>query len=79
MDRVYRIELDALDMGQLLDGLEIRTESWEQTADFFRTGQMPGTEFFMIEECRDAEEADGIARHYRSIIHKIRKQMEVRP
>jgi hypothetical protein len=30
----------------------------------------------MPEECRDADEADNIASHYRSIIAKIRKQQE---
>jgi hypothetical protein len=30
----------------------------------------------MPEECRDAEEAENIARNYRSIITKIRKQQE---
>jgi hypothetical protein len=76
MAKNYRIELDDLDLGQLLDGLEIRAESWEKTADFLRIGEEPDGEFFLIEECSDEEEADGIAGHFRSIIGEIRKQME---
>jgi hypothetical protein len=77
MARSYYIELDDLDLGQLLDGLEARAESWEKTAAYLQAGEMPDDELFIIEECSDAEEANGIAEHYRSIIGKIRQQMEV--
>lgn len=76
MAKNYRIELDDLDLGQLLDGLESRAESWEKTADFLRLGEEPDGEFFLIEECSDEEDADEIAGHFRSIIGKIRRQME---
>ena len=72
----YRIELDDLDLGQTLDGLETRAESWERTADYLRTDTMPDGEFLIVEECSKPEEADGIAQRYRSIIDKIRSQME---
>jgi hypothetical protein len=74
MKKTYRIELDDFDLGQVLDGLEIRAEAWEKTADYHRTGESPPD--FIVEECNDAEEADRIASHYRSIIAKIRKQQE---
>ncbi len=73
----YHIELDDLDLGQILDGLDIRAESWERTAEYLRTGEMPAGEFFIVEECGKPEEANGIAAHYRSIIRKIRSQMDV--
>lgn len=76
MAKHYSIELDDLDLGQLLDGLEARAESWEKTVIYLRTDEMPDGEFFIIEECFDAEEADGIAEHYRAIIGKIQSQME---
>ncbi len=79
MAKIYRIELDDSDLGQLLDGLEARAESWEKTSEYLRVGEMPGGEFFLIEECSDAEEADSIATHYRSIIGKILAQMEAQP
>ena len=72
MSKTYRIELGDLDLGQLLDGLEARAEAWEKTADYHRTGESPPD--FIVEECNDAHEADGIANHYRSIIAKIEKQ-----
>ena len=72
----YRIEWDDLDLGQALDGLEMRAESWERTADYLRTETMPHGEFFIIEDCSKPEEADEIAKRYRAIIDKIRKQME---
>ena len=57
MAKNYCIELDDLDLGQLLDGLESQAESWEKTADYLRTEEMPDSEIFLIEECSDLEEA----------------------
>ena len=76
MAKKYRFELDEHDVGQLLDSLEIRAESWRRTAEYMRTGGMPEDELFIIEECRDAEEADGLASHYVSILESIQRQME---
>ncbi|HMJ90115.1 MAG TPA: hypothetical protein VK530_09880 [Candidatus Acidoferrum sp.] len=76
MALTYRIELNDLDLGQLLDGLETRAESWERTAEYIRTDTMPDGKFFLVEECSKAQEADHIAEHYRSIIRKIQTQME---
>ena len=75
MGKKLRIELDSNDLGQAVDGLEVRATQWENTARYLRTGES-SDEFFMPEECRDAEEAENIASHYRSIIAKIRKQQE---
>ncbi len=74
MPKKYRIELDELDLGQLLDGLEARADAWEKTADFHRTGESPAD--FIVEECNGADEADKIAAHYRSIIAQIIEQRE---
>lgn len=71
--KIYRIELDSLDLGQLLDGLDARAEAWGKTAHYHRTGESPPD--FIVEECRDVEEADAIAAHFRLIIEKIEKQM----
>lgn len=76
MAKLYSIELDDLDLGQLLDGLDCRAEAWQRTAQYLQTEEMPDSEFFIVEECSDPEEADSIAGHYRSIISKIRNQME---
>jgi hypothetical protein len=74
MKKIYRIELDVSDLGQLLDGLNSRAESWEKTTDYHRTGHSPPD--FIIEESNDAHEAESIANHYRSIIAKIQEQQE---
>ena len=76
MAKKYCIELEGRDLGQLLDGLESRAESWERTAQHLRTETMPDGEFFLVEKCSKPEEADDIAAHYRSIITTIREQME---
>lgn len=73
--RMYRIELESLDLGQAVDGLEVRAKQWEDTAHWMRTGESPD-EFFMPEECRDAEEAEKIASHYKRIISDIERQIE---
>ena len=75
MPNKYRIELDELDLGQLLDRLDARVDAWEKTAAYHRTGETPAD--FIVEECANADEADKIAAHYRSIVAKIRQQREV--
>lgn len=74
MAKMFCIKLNALDLGQVLDGLSARAEQWENTAEHCE-GRDPTCEI-VIEECRDAEEAVKIAKHYRSIIENIRAQQE---
>jgi hypothetical protein len=76
MDKIYTIRLAEHDLGQAIEGLEMRAEAWEKTADYLRTEKMPKDEFFIVEECSNPDEADSIAAHYRSILEKIRSQME---
>lgn len=70
----FTLKLDSMEVGQLLDGLSARAESWRRTAEFLATGETKG-EPFVIEECSDAEEAEAIASDYLSIIKKIRTQV----
>ncbi len=76
MAKTYRIELDEHELGQILDGLWVRMDSWRRTGEYFRTGGTQKGELFLIEECRDEEEADGIACYYEAIIKNIQCQME---
>jgi hypothetical protein len=76
MAKNYRIELDEQDIGQVLDGLEIREESWQRTADYLEIGKTPDGEFFLVEECSDTAEARWLVGRYRSIIRIIHNQME---
>ena len=75
MPKTYQIVLDDSDLGQIIDGLEIRAESWEKTAEYLRTGEMPAGDFFLVEECSRAEEAEAIAKRYHEIIAKIQGQL----
>lgn len=74
MSKTYLIRLEENDLGQILGGLELRAVGWEKTVDFHRTGESPTD--FIVEDCTDADEADRIAVHYRTIISKIRQQRE---
>ena len=64
----------AIDLGQALDGLRIRAEQWQKTADFLETG-FTSDGFFIPEECSDAYEASRIAKHYQCIIKNIEAQV----
>lgn len=77
MRKSYTIRLDSFDLGQLLDGLELRAESWERTASYLRTGYVDGD--YLVEECHKPEEADDIAARYRRLVANIRQQTEAQP
>jgi hypothetical protein len=74
MPKRFTLQLDSRDVFQLLDGLELRAESWERTAEYLRSGYVNGD--YLVEECSKPEEADDIAAHYRAMIASIRKQVE---
>jgi hypothetical protein len=76
MARKYRIELDKYDLGQFLNGLEIRVGSWGSNAKYLRAGDMSNGELFMIEECSDEDEAEGMAATYGRIIGKLVAQRD---
>lgn len=74
MGTTYTIRLEENDLGQLLDGLRSRSESWHDTAEYLESGYSPRDDF-IIEECSDTEEARAIAGHYDQIIASIETQM----
>lgn len=74
MGKTYTIRLESNDLGQLLDGLRCRSESWHGTADYLESGHTP-REDFVVEDCSDAEEAAAIAADYDRIIASIESQM----
>lgn len=63
-----------MDLGQLLDGIRIRAESWRRTAEFIESGY--ADDAFICEECSDANEAVRIATHYERIITLVECQIE---
>ena len=71
-DREYIIRLNGLDLGQVIDGLEVRANAWRHTATYLETGE--ATDGFVIEECDDAEEAKRMAERYELILVKLIQQ-----
>lgn len=71
----YRIELEANDLGQILEGLRIREESWRNTAIYLRDGYFPD-DTFVCEECSDEQEAENIANFYQRIILNLEQQRD---
>jgi len=71
----FYFTLDGFDIGQILDGLRCRQESWANTAIFLRDDYFPD-DSFLCEECSDADEAQKIADHYSRIISAIEQQIE---
>lgn len=69
----YHISLKSNDLGQLLDGLEVRRKDWMDTARYLRTGKIPSDDFIR-EECSGPDEADSIAEHYKRILGTICRQ-----
>ena len=75
MGKQIRISLDSLDVGQLLDGLRERAESWQKTAEFLESGYV-ADDSFICEECSDANEATQVAEHYHSLVVSIERQVD---
>lgn len=74
MGTLHTLRLDSNDIGQILDGLRCRADSWRETAAYLETGHASRDDF-IAEECSDAEEARAIAHHYDRIIASIERQM----
>lgn len=74
--KMIKLELEEADVGQILDGLEVRRDAWRRTADYLESGDESGDDMFLIEECSDADEARWLAERYDAIIGKIHEQMK---
>ena len=75
MAKQYTIKLEENDLGQILDGLQVRADSWRRTAEYLKTGEMSDDSFFIIEECSDHEEAGRFSARYEDIIENLCSQM----
>lgn len=71
----YLIRLEENDLGQILDDLKAREDSWRKTADYFRSGYNDDGSF-AIQECNDEHEADGIAGFYSRSIREVERQRD---
>ncbi|MEP6820997.1 MAG: hypothetical protein ABI946_01465 [Chthoniobacterales bacterium] len=74
MGKQISITLDSLDVGQLLDGLRLRAESWRKTAEYLESGYV-ADDAFICEECSSDYEATCIAEHYEKIVATIEEQV----
>jgi hypothetical protein len=77
-DEFVTLMLPKLFVGQMLDGLRIRAESWERTKDYLSDGVIDPDDPY-IEECNDENEAEQIANFYREIIKAIETQLKSQP
>lgn len=73
IDKEYIIRLNGFDLGQLLDGLEVRARAWRDTANYLETGEASSPDF-VAEECTDVAEARKLAEHYERIIALVLEQ-----
>lgn len=71
---MYSLKLSSADVFQILDALNSRADSYQQTACFI-AGQCEANKTIFIEECRDAIDAQEIAQHYRDITKSIECQI----
>jgi hypothetical protein len=74
MGKEFHFKLDSIDLGQVLDGLRCRRQSWANTAICLRDEYFPD-DSFVCEECSDANEAQKIADMYQRIISTIENQI----
>ena len=75
--KVHALNLKTEDVFQILDALESRATAWESTEDSLR-GEASEDDFFIPEDCSDANEADAIATHFRDIIRTIEEKTQTR-
>jgi hypothetical protein len=74
MGKEFHFKLDSVDVGQVLDGLRCRLQSWTDTAIYLRDEYFPD-DSFLCEECSDANEAQKIVDVYQRIITTIESQI----
>jgi hypothetical protein len=73
-EHMITLRLTRNQVGQILDGLRCRQETYQKTADCLNNS--PNADpLFVIEEVRDAEEAENMVRIYGDIIQVMKKQM----
>jgi hypothetical protein len=73
-DDMVTLRLSRNDVGQIIDGLCARLDSWRTTQRYFEGDHVEaGT---IIEDCDGAEEAKKIADCYNEIIDNINRQMK---
>lgn len=75
MDKFIKLTLSALDVGQILDGLEQRRITWQATTEYLACDYTELSD--IVEECSDPCEAQAIADYYQYIINTIKNQRDM--
>ncbi len=73
-EKTYTIVLGSNDLGQALEGLELRAQAYRNAEAYHATGEALFDE--QIPEVNDDDEARKIAEHYERIIGNVRAQKE---
>lgn len=71
IEKIVTLKLKRLDVGQILDGLSVRRDSWRNTQKYLEGREVD----CVIEECSDSEEACWVADNYERIISSVKKQI----
>lgn len=79
MSNTYLLRLAEHDLGQILEGLRAREESWRKTAEYLALGYYLSDDSFTPEECSDEHEAINIAHYYARIIRDLEYQQQNQP
>ena len=74
MTTTYTITLSSVDIFQIIDALNLRANSYKQTARYL-SGEAEANENLPLEECNDPFEAQEIANHFRIITKTIENQI----
>ena len=72
-DEMIELKLSRNDLGQVIDGLCVRRDSWRYTQRHLEDGYVESDR--LIEECSNADEASDIADCYDRIISQVQSQM----
>jgi hypothetical protein len=74
MAMIYTLKLSAADVFQIIDALNARADSYQQTACYLSDG-CEANENIIIEQSNGPFEAQEIAIHFQDIIKTIEKQI----
>lgn len=72
--RMVTLRLNSLDVIDMIDGLTVRAEAYEKTAEFLESGYIDD-DSFVAQEVRDEHEARAIARNFRRTIRSLERQL----
>ncbi len=75
-DEFVTLKLPKFFVGQMLDSLRNRADSWEHTKNYLSDGGIVDPDYPYIEECNDEIEARQIETFYREIIKEIENQLD---